>query len=105
MAERWNQPAEKLPDDHPAWSLEAEYLALGILSIVCIASPHRVIAGGGVMRHPHLIEAVRDRLRALNASYLDTPMLGQHIDDYLLPPKLGDNAGVLGALALAQLYD
>ena len=105
MAERWNQPAEKLPDDHAAWSLEAEYLALGILSIVCIASPHRVIAGGGVMGHPHLIEAVRDRLRALIAGYLDTPMLGEHINDYLVPPKLGDNAGVLGALALAQLYD
>ena len=105
MAERWERPAEKLPDGHPAWSLEAEYLALGILNIVCIASPQRVIVGGGVMGHPHLIEAVRDRLRALLAGYLDTPMLGEHIDRYLVPPKLGDDAGVLGALALARLCD
>jgi fructokinase len=102
MAERWKQPAEKLSGDHPAWPLEAEYLALGILSIVCVTSPHRVIAGGGVMGHPHLIEAVRDRLRALIAGYLDTQMLGEHIDNYLVPPTLGDNAGVL---ALAQPCD
>jgi fructokinase len=101
LAARWGSPAEDLPDDHPAWRLEAEYLALGILSIVLVASPQRVIAGGGVMEHPALMGMVRERLRALVAGYLETPLLGEQIDAFLVPPALGDRAGVLGAIALA----
>ncbi|MBV9416126.1 MAG: ROK family protein [Solirubrobacterales bacterium] len=103
MAHRWKQPPRELPDDHPAWSLEAEYLAMGILSIVCVASPHRIVVGGGVMEHAGLLDAIRARLRALVGGYLETPALGEQIDSYLVPADLGDDAGVLGALALAQL--
>ena len=43
-------------------------------------------------------------LRELVAGYLDTPpLLADQIDSYLVPPALGDRAGVLGAIALAQL--
>jgi fructokinase len=103
IAERWQISPEKLPDDHPAWSLEAEYLALGILSIVCVASPHRVIVGGGVMQRSRLLPVVRDNLRALVAGYLDTPMFDEGSDSYLVASRLGDRAGVLGAIALAEL--
>jgi fructokinase len=98
---RWHQPSAALPDQHPAWALEARYLADGLLSIVYVASPHRVIAGGGVMERTGLIKHVRAELRALNAGYLDTPLLGEHVDQFLLAPGLGDRAGVLGAIALA----
>jgi fructokinase len=103
IAARWKQPPDQLPAEHPAWPLEADYLALGILNIVCVASPQRVIAGGGVMSHPRLLSMVRSRVRDLLAGYLDTPLLGEQIDRYLLAPGLGDRAGVLGAIALAQL--
>ena len=102
IAERWGTPPAELPDDHLAWPLEAEYLALGILSIVCVASPHRVIVGGGVMQRPQLLPLIRHRLRELLAGYLDHPLLGADIDDYLVTPALGDDAGVLGAIALAE---
>ena len=102
MAQRWGDPPAELPDDHPGWPLEAEYLALGILSIVCVASPHCVIAGGGVLQRPKLLPMARDRLRDLLGGYLDTPLLGVEIDEYLVSPALGDDAGVLGAIALAQ---
>jgi fructokinase len=102
LAERWGAAPEDLPDDHPAWALEADYLALGILSIVAVASPHRVIVGGGVMERGPLIGAVRSRLRDLIDGYLAKPLLGERIHDYLVPPALGDDAGVLGALALAS---
>lgn len=102
VASRWACSPEELPDDHAAWSLEAEYLALGILSIVLIASPERVIAGGGVMERAPLLGLVRERLCALNAGYLPTPMLAEQVDSYLVRPALGDRAGVLGAIALAQ---
>lgn len=103
LAQRWGSPPEKLPDDHPGWPLEAEYAALGILSIVAVFSPHRVIVGGGVVERPGLLEMIRARLRVLDGGYLDTPMLGREIDSYLVAPQLGDDAGVLGAIALAQL--
>jgi fructokinase len=102
IAARWQTPPQDLPADHPAWELEAEHLALGILSIVLVASPARVIVGGGVMENPGLLAKVRARLRELVAGYLETPMLGEEIDAYLVPPGLGDRAGVLGAIALAQ---
>jgi fructokinase len=102
LRQRWPAPPPQLPDDHPAWPLEADYLALGILSIVLVASPHRVVLGGGVTKRPQLLPMVRDRLRELVGGYLDTPLLGHDIDRYLVPPALGGNAGVLGAVALAQ---
>jgi fructokinase len=103
VAERWNALPRELPDDHPAWPLEAEYVALGVLSIVFVVSPHRVIIGGGVLDRPLLLPLIRTRLRELVGNHLDTPLLGDDIDSYLVAPGLGDDAGVLGAIALAQL--
>lgn len=102
MKARWDADPAELPARHPGWTLEAEYLALGILSIVLIASPDRLIAGGGVLEHGGLLDLVRARLRGLVAGYLETPLLGDEIDTYLVAPALGDRAGVLGALALAR---
>lgn len=99
---RWGGEPHELPDDHPAWPLEAEYLALGVLSVVMVASPHRVILGGGVMERAPLLGLVRERLRELVGGYLDQPLLGAEVDRYLVRPQLGDDAGVLGAIALAQ---
>jgi len=102
IAERWQADPKQLHDEHPAWALEAEYLALGILSIVCVASPERVVIGGGVMSRPTLSAMVRTRLRELVGGYLDSPLLAGDIDGYLVAPALGDRAGVLGAIALAR---
>jgi fructokinase len=101
IAQRWGARAQELPDDHPAWELEAEYVALGILAIVSVASPHRIVAGGGVLR-PVVLRGVRRRLPALLAGYLEHPLLGERIDEFIVSPALGDDAGVLGAIALAR---
>ena len=82
IAARWAQPPDRLPDEHPAWTLEAGYLALGILSIVAVASPHLVIVGGGVMDRPQLLPMVRSRLRELVcARQLDVSAAQQAIRD------------------------
>ncbi len=52
IGERWGQPAFELPADHPAWELEAHYLALALRSYICTLSPQRIIMGGGVMEIP-----------------------------------------------------
>jgi fructokinase len=102
LADRWGRDGQELPDAHPAWELEADYLALGVLSIVMVASPRRVVLGGGVMERDGLLARVRARLRELMGGYLEQDLLGAGIDRYIVSPALGDDAGVLGAIALAQ---
>ena len=99
---RWGQPGEALPDDHPAWALEAQYLALALVTCIYTLSSQRIILGGGVMQRTRLFPLIRSRVRALLGGYLDVPEIHARIEDYVVPPALGGNAGVLGALALAQ---
>jgi fructokinase len=101
LAARWGREPDTLPDDHPAWPLEAHYLALGLANVVFVLSPERLVLGGGVMRRTRLFPAIRRELAALIGGYLRTPALGESIEKYVVPPSLGDRAGVLGALALA----
>ena len=102
LEERWGQRGETLPADHPAWPLEAGYLAFGLVNIICILSPQRIIVGGGVMQQPQLFPLVRRRVQELLNNYLPVPAILDHIDDYIVPPGLGDRSGVLGAMALAE---
>ena len=48
--------AQDLPPDHPAWILEAHYLAHGLANWVLTLSPQRIVLGGGVARQPHTIQ-------------------------------------------------
>jgi len=99
---RWGQKAETLPADHPAWDLEAHYLALALADLICVLSPQRVVIGGGVMEQPRLRPLVREQTRALLNGYIHTPEILDRIDQYIVAPGLGQQAGVLGALALAE---
>jgi fructokinase len=102
LRERWGAPAETLPPGHPAWALEAEYLALGIVSVVMVLSPRRIVIGGGVMRQRELLPRVRRRVVDLLAGYVRARPIVEDIDGYIVPPALGEGAGVFGALALAH---
>jgi fructokinase len=102
MNARWGQPAETLPPDHPAWELEAQYIALAMNNVICTLSPKRIVLGGGVMGYPGLIERVRRKVGEILNGYIQTPVLLGSLDDYLVLPALGGRAGVLGAIALAR---
>jgi fructokinase len=95
-------PAETLPLDHPAWSLEAHYLALACVNFICTLSPQRIILGGGVMGQSHLFPLIRQEVQTLLNGYVQAPAILQQIDAYIVPPGLGSRVGVLGALALAE---
>ncbi len=102
LAARWGQRGETLPADHAAWPLEADYLALGLVNIICALAPQRIIMGGGVMEQRHLFPLVRRRVQELLSGYLQASEIMEQIDDYIVPPGLDGRAGVLGAIALAQ---
>jgi fructokinase len=95
METRWGKPASELPGDHPAWALEAKYLALGVANFICTLSPELVVIGGGVMKQAPLYAMVHDEVvRLLNGYIEKLPPV--------VPPGLGDLSGVLGAIVLAS---
>ncbi len=102
MKARWGAPAETLPLNHPAWALEALYLALACITFICVLSPQRIILGGGVMGQCHLFPLIRQEVQTLLNGYFQVPAILQQIDTYIVPPGLGNQVGVLGALALAE---
>ncbi len=98
---RWGQPAETLPPDHPAWDLEAHYIALALSNLVCSLSPRKIVIGGGVMQQ-RMFPLVRNQVLDLLNGYVQSPVILQNIDQYILPTGLGNRSGVLGAIALAM---
>ena len=103
MEKRWGQKAETLPPDHPAWELEAHYIALALADYIYILSPQRIIIGGGVGGTERLLPVIRKNVQDLLNGYVQSPAITKNIDDYIVPPALGGRAGMLGAIALAQM--
>ncbi len=103
ILKRWGRAAERLPMDHPAWQLEAGYLAQALSDIILTLSPQRLILGGGVMERQELFPLVRKCVQELLNGYVRSSQILERIDDYIVPPGLGKRAGVLGAIALAEL--
>jgi len=90
---RYGRPPHEL-DDETAWALEARYLGLGLTAVIGVLSPQRIVLGGGVLERPGLLQLVSAEIEALLGDYVPAPEL--------TPPALGQRAGVLGALALAE---
>ena len=95
---RWGMPPEELAAE-AVWRLQARYVALGLVAVIYVLSPERVVLGGGVMNRPGLRSLVRTEVTALMNGYLDATAMG---DGYITAPGLGSRAGVLGAIALAE---
>lgn len=102
LIERWRSDPATLPADHPCWTLQADYLAQACAAMTFLLSPERIVLGGGVMAQAQLYPLIRARLAALLAGYPGHPRLQCGMEDYLVPPGLGAQAGLVGALALAQ---
>ena len=102
MEKRWGRRAETLTPDHPAWDLEAHYIARAMQGFICSFSPQRIILGGGVPQQPALLPLVRAKTLAYLNHYVNSEAILSHMDTYLVPPGLGGRAGVCGAFALAQ---
>ena len=102
MQTRWGMPPKELPIDHPAWDLEAHYLALGLVNFITTLSPQRIVMGGGIMQHPTLMVETRKKVLGLLGGYIRHPALIEDISNYIVPPALGDLAGVYGAMGLVM---
>ena len=100
ISARWGAPLNELPLNHPAWDLEAEYLAEFTHTLTLTYSPEKIILGGGVASEP-LLKKVREKLfRKLNG-YVHALTDERALVEYVCLPKLGDTAGPDGSFLLA----
>jgi fructokinase len=102
LEKRWGQKAETLPADHPAWELEAQYIALALANYVLTIAPQKIVIGGGVAQQEHMLPMVREKMREVLGGYVQSPLVGPRIADLIVLPGLGARSGVLGAIALAE---
>jgi fructokinase len=99
---RWGKHASELPDDHPAWELEADYLAQGLVNYILTLSPQRMIVGGGLMHRRSLYPKICAKVLGYLNGYLAVKSLTERMDSYIVSPGLGDRSGICGAIGLAQ---
>ena len=102
MEKRWGRPAKELPAAHPAWAMEAGYLAQLCAQAILSFSPERIILGGGVMQQAQLFPLIRERTLALLGGYVTHPAVAGGLTDYIVPPGLGVHSGIMGAYLLAR---
>jgi fructokinase len=86
----------------PRWQFVAADLAELIATITLLASPQRILIGGGVgLGQPALINAAMGNVLLILNGYL--PHITQEsIATYIMAPALGADAGPLGAVALGE---
>lgn len=94
---RYGVKGHELADKIEVWQMEAYYLAQALMNYTLILSPERIVLGGGVMKQNQLYTLVREEFKKLMAGYVAVPPL----EEYIVAPGLGDNAGVTGCLLLA----
>jgi fructokinase len=89
--------------------LLAHYVAAGLANIIFAISPQRIVLGGGVIlgggRSQHrdlLLTLVRAETLRLLGGYVQAAAITERMEDYIVPPALGADAGVLGGIVLAQ---
>lgn len=92
---RWGASLSRLPGDHPAHAIVADYLGQLCHSLFATTASEIVVLGGGVMKTPGLIERIRARCAELGAGYL--PGGSRHRIEL---PGLGENSGICGAMLL-----
>lgn len=95
---RFGVSLSELPSDHPGHEIIAWYLAQAVVTAQAMFEPGRIVLGGGVMGTPGLIDRVRDEAQRQSGGYFRG-----RAAEVVVTPGLGDRAGLLGALALAQL--
>lgn len=98
---RFGQRAETLPDEDPFWEVEAGYIAHALVNYIFTIAPKKIVLGGGVMQKTFLLGKIKKKVYELLNHYLNHDMLNNNIEDYIVPPLLGNRSGVLGGIALA----
>ena len=101
LGERWGVKGDELDTDHQAWDLEAYYLGQACATYILILSPKKIILGGGVMMRKQLFPLIHKYTQEFLNGYIQKNEILNDIENYIIPPGLGNDAGIVGSIALA----
>lgn len=102
IEERWGKKAIELSDKEDVWDMEGYYIAQSLMQYILILSPKKIILGGGVMNQTQVLTYIYKYLKELLNGYLSFAEVSANIENYIVKPGLGDNAGIAGAILLAE---
>ena len=103
MALRWGRPAEELAADHPAWDLEARYLARACANLVYSFAPERIVLGSSVGSVANLSARVGALLQALLRGFLEPELRTRYAARApVVPAALAEASSLVGAALLAR---
>ena len=94
---RWGASLSELPPGHEAHGVTAAYLAQLCHAIAAFGAPEVIVLGGGVMKTPGLLDRVRQASEQIEGGYFP----GRERRS-IVAPALGEDAGIVGAMILAQ---
>lgn len=97
---RWGKKGVELADRDEVWELEAYYIAQAITNYIMVYSPQKIILWGGIMHQEKLFGMVRKEVQRLLNGYMAHKMILENIDEYIVPPALGEDPGIIGAVKL-----
>ena len=79
LLKRWGQPAETLPPDHPAWEIEATYIAYALANYITSLSPQRIVLGGGVAQQTQMFPLIHQKVPEILNGYIHAPQILERI--------------------------
>ena len=98
----WGVAGQDLPDDHPAWEMQAFYIGELCAALSLAVRPARIVVGGGAAGRPGLLDGVRrETWRALGGYVEDMTELSA-VDALIAAPSLSPSAGLIGGFLLAE---
>ena len=95
------QSKAKYLEDIRVWDIEAYYIAQALVNYILILSPKIILLGGGVMHQKQLFPLIRKYVKEFLNGYVQHPSILNCDENYITEPGLKDDAGLLGAFALA----
>jgi fructokinase len=97
---RFGKSLSHFPSGGSEHDLIADYLGQLCANLVLTLSPHRIILGGGVGKTPGLIEAAHGAMLDHLGGYGPEAVAS---DQFICAPNLGQDAGIVGSLCVAEL--
>ena len=94
--------ARTLADDHPTFAIEAYYLAQMCANLIVTLSPERIILGGGVMQRACLLPMVREETARLLNGYVQSSMITERMEEYIVTPALYPVSGLVGSYLIGK---